>query len=392
MVTTKLTQSATFNGLFFLIISVLLSSCGGGSGDSSTPTNSAPQLVALIDYAVDENATEVATFQATDAERDVITYSITGVDAPLLAIGSSSGVLAFQSPVDYENPQDHDSDNIYSVNVVASDGKLSTSLGIIITVNDVSESLEGFNMLLMGNSFFKPYALRIGEVALDAGFQNHSDTVITRGGDNGTPNGLWSNQDTNAEIKQVLDAGNIDILGVTGNYNPDNPTEGFSEWIDYALQDNPNITVFISIPPFDFPADWGQRAEEEGSENIRQLYEFFVDDYINQTLIDTLRSEFPSTTIFSIPTGWATMELAEMQQNDDLLDDISLFGAFENSIFTDAKGHQGEIVAYTGALIWLRGLYGVHLRSNEFDTGFDTDLHSVAEEIMDLHDPDYNKY
>ena len=107
--------------------------------------------------------------------------------------------------------------------------------------------------------------------------------------------------------------------------------------------------------------------------------------------IDQLREMYPSTAIFSIPTGWATVDLAGMYQNDLLLDDISLFGSFESAIFTDDKGHQGEIIAYAGTLIWLNAIYGVHLRTNDFDTGFNTDLHTIAEEIMDNHDPDYKQ-
>ena len=81
-----------------------------------------------------------------------------------------------------------------------------------------------------------------------------------------------------------------------------------------------------------------------------------------------------------------------MYQNDLLLDDISLFGSFESAIFTDPKGHQGEIIAYAGTLIWLNAIYGVQLRTNDFDTGFNTDLHTIAEEIMDAHDPNYKQW
>ena len=246
-------------------------------------------------------------------------------------------------------------------------------------------------MLLMGNSFFKPYAQRLSELAFDAEFLEHTDTVFTRGGDNGTPIGLWNNDGTNTDIKQILDAGNFDMLGMTGYYNEDDPTSGFSEWIDYALQKNPNIKIFISIPPIDFPADWQQRAEDAGFNNIRELYEFFVSDHTHTIVIDQLREMYPSTDIFSIPTGWATFDLEGMYQNDVLLDDISLFGSFESAIFTDAKGHQGEIIAYTGTLIWLNAIYGVHLRTNDFDTGFNTDLHTIAEQIMDNHDPHYKQ-
>ena len=375
--------------LYILIF--LLSACGGGGGSpvSDINQNTAPEITGISDYAIDENSSDVATFQATDAEGDNITYSISGDDASLLSIESSSGVLSFQSSPDFENPRDSNIDNIYQVTIVASDGQLSTSLGTTISVNDVFEGLGGQNMLLMGNSFFRPYAQRLSGLALDAEFLEHRDTEVFRGGVYGTPIGLWKNEDTNTEIKQILDGGNIDMLGMTGYYNEGNPTSGFSEWIEYALQKNPNVKIFISIPPIDFPADWQQTAEDAGLNNIRELYEFFVNDHTHKTVIDQLREMYPSTVIFSIPTGWATFDLEEMHQNDLLLDDISLFGSFERAIFTDAKGHQGEVVVTTGALIWLSSIYGVHLRNNDFDTGFNTDLHTVAEEIVVNHDPEY---
>ena len=370
---------------FFL---VLLASCGS---NSSPEKNTAPELIALLDYAIDENTTEVTTFQAYDADGDIITYSISGTDANLLSIGSSSGILSFIDPPDYENPQDNDLDNIYVLTVTASDGEFAVSLGIIVTINDVVEGSGGLNMLLMGNSFFRPYAERFRELALDAEFLEHKDTTVFRGGDNGTPIGLWNNADTQTEIKQILDAGDIQMLGMTWYYNENNPLSGFTEWIDYALQNNPNIKIFVSIPPIDFPADWQQRAEGFGYNSVRELYEFVVSDLTHKAVIDQLRERYPSTEIFSLPTGWATFDLVNRYENDLLLDDVSLFGSYDDSIFTDAKGHQGKIVITTGALIWLNGLYSVNLRTNEFDTGFNTDLHTIAEEIMDLHDPNYRQ-
>jgi hypothetical protein len=46
---------------------------------------------------------------------------------------------------------------------------------------------EGYNLLLIGNSFFKPYAEKLNVMAIDAGFKNHSATVVFRGGDGGRP-------------------------------------------------------------------------------------------------------------------------------------------------------------------------------------------------------------
>jgi len=49
--------------------------------------------------------------------------------------------LSFQSSPIFENPRDSNVGNIYQVTIVASDGQLSTSLGITISVNGVFEGL-----------------------------------------------------------------------------------------------------------------------------------------------------------------------------------------------------------------------------------------------------------
>jgi hypothetical protein len=73
-----------------------------------------------------------------------------------------------------------------------------------------------------------------------------------------------------------------------------------------------------------------------------------------------------------------------------LLDQIDMFGSLETSIFTDQKGHQGNIVRETGGLLWLGSIYGVDLvRNSNYNTSFSTDLHTIAEQIMATHDPNY---
>lgn len=109
---------------------------------SVTPVNDAPELVGVMEFAVDENTTAVADITATDVEDDTLTYSISGGDDQnLFAINASSGALSFKTAPDYENPGDSDQDNIYSVEITVSDGNGgSVSQTYVITVNDVIES------------------------------------------------------------------------------------------------------------------------------------------------------------------------------------------------------------------------------------------------------------
>ena len=255
------------------------------------------------------------------------------------------------------------------------------------------EETQGYNVLLMGHSFFKPYADRIGELATDAGFINHNQTFVFSSGGSGFPINLWN--DTGAKnqlIKETLDAGNVEVFGMVADSRGLNESfEGTRNWIAYALQNNPDITIFLSISPPNFPNDWEQTAQQSGFATVQETFTAHINQNVHLELIDSLRAEFPSTNIFSIPTGKASIDLWQMYKDDLLLDSILETGPFEISLFTDEQGHQGEMTAYTGALMWLKGIYKLDLSANDFDTGFNTDLHTVAENAMNSHDPDYNQ-
>ena len=260
---------------------------------------------------------------------------------------------------------------------------------------------QGYNMLLIGNSFFKPYADHLSNLAIQANLNEHSSTVVKRGGENGRPINLWNDSNTEEHqlIKSTLDQGNIEIFGMTSGYDigSDNPTEGHSAWIRYALKNNPNIIIFIAIGSFDFPngdsngtrPDWDTFASDNGFNSIQEFYDYYINEVIHKEIVDELRLEFPSTKIFTIPTGWATKNLAQMNLDNELLDDISMVGPKSTSIFTDEKGHQGQIVIETGTMIWLNSIYNVDLSSFNYDTGFNTDLNTIAQDIINSHDSNY---
>ena len=88
-----------------------------------------------------------------------------------------------------------------------------------------SES-QGNNMLLIGNSFFGPYADNLEQLATEAGLKNHNTTIVKRGGELGRPINFW-NDSTSEEhqlIKSTLDQGNIEFFGMTSGHDGDNPT------------------------------------------------------------------------------------------------------------------------------------------------------------------------
>jgi hypothetical protein len=94
---------------------------------------------ATASLSLDENQNVATTVTATGS--GAITYSISGgVDALLFTIDAQTGVLSFAGNPNFEAPGDSGADNIYDVEVTASDGTLSASQALAITVTNVNEA------------------------------------------------------------------------------------------------------------------------------------------------------------------------------------------------------------------------------------------------------------
>ena len=121
-------------------LSLILFSCGGGgSGNTPDPIipNQAPTITnAFSTYEVSENQIDAFTVTASDPDSSNLTYSINGTDSSSFSIGSSSGVINFIDPPDYEIPSDSDGDNDYMISATVSDGALSDKKDFIIRVID----------------------------------------------------------------------------------------------------------------------------------------------------------------------------------------------------------------------------------------------------------------
>ena len=72
---------------------------------------------------------------ATDADGDVLTYSLSGTDASSFGIDSSTGQLFLKDPLDYENK------SIYEITIrVSDDNNASVDVDVTITISDVDEA------------------------------------------------------------------------------------------------------------------------------------------------------------------------------------------------------------------------------------------------------------
>ena len=99
-----------------------------------------PPAIGSTSFIAIENDPRAGRITATDPEGDEVVYAIAGgADAALFTIDAGSGTLTFKSAPDFEAPSDADRDNVYRLNVSASDGALTSTKGITVAVFDVSE-------------------------------------------------------------------------------------------------------------------------------------------------------------------------------------------------------------------------------------------------------------
>ena len=105
-----------------------------------TPVDEPPTLTgpsSVPPYA-ENTTTQVARYTATDPEGATVIWSVAGADEDDFTI--TNGVLHFDPAPNYEAPADANGDNDYAVTVIASDGNLTTTQALTITVTDLDEA------------------------------------------------------------------------------------------------------------------------------------------------------------------------------------------------------------------------------------------------------------
>ena len=102
--------------------------------------NEAPDITGSDRIVHQENgADSLATYRATDQENGTISWNLTGTDSGAFTI-SDAGVLAFNSPPDYEQPSDSNRNNVYEVTVEAADPETNTTLlQVTVTVTNQTD-------------------------------------------------------------------------------------------------------------------------------------------------------------------------------------------------------------------------------------------------------------
>lgn len=131
--------------------------------DSGNPTSSTTQDVTITVVPLNDNSpvfsspatasvaentaasTVIVNVDATDADipGQDLTYTLSGPDASLFTINSTTGEVRFAASPDFENPLDQGSDNVYNVTVTATDNgdpNNSAAQDLTITVTSVNDN------------------------------------------------------------------------------------------------------------------------------------------------------------------------------------------------------------------------------------------------------------
>ena len=73
-----------------------------------------------------------------------------------------------------------------------------------------------------------------------------------------------------------------------------------------------------------------------------------------------------------------------MFEDGELNDDVNqMTGPKKSSIFTDAKGHAGEIAKDTGTYVWLNAIHGVDPMDMPLANQYTIDIREIASKIID---------
>ena len=106
--------------------------------NESPSFTSGPATIVFAENSV--TSTAVATYTTSDPDDGTtLIYALSGADAALFSI-SAAGVVSFQASPNFESPVDSGANNIYDVLVEVSDGSLSATQALAVSVTNVNES------------------------------------------------------------------------------------------------------------------------------------------------------------------------------------------------------------------------------------------------------------
>ena len=201
-----------------------------------TDVDESPEWVSNASVAVGEGITTVMTLEANDPENQTVTYSInTGFNDTDESFFTLSGdVITFNSAPDFENAQDQDEDNIYRLNVSASDGSNNSSQTIEVAVTDENDNNPVFTSSGTTTAIENTTGVILTVTASDADATSSINYSISGGADmdhfslDNTSGELTVNAALDFENALDSDQDNIYELEITASDGTNNTTQNLT--------------------------------------------------------------------------------------------------------------------------------------------------------------------
>jgi len=197
----------------------------------TVPDTTAPVFTSAAAASVAENtATATAVYTAAATDNVAVTaYSLSGADAALFNINTTTGAVTFKASPNFETPADAGGNNVYDFSVTASDAAgNAANQAVALTVTDVSESASytpgqtSINLGTYGN-LIAPVQVEgkwyyVWDMNGDLTHSSNQDTGGQWGVDGSVVNTSGSGYQYDYTTHNVLDA--LFTQDINGNANP----------------------------------------------------------------------------------------------------------------------------------------------------------------------------
>jgi uncharacterized membrane protein/transglutaminase-like putative cysteine protease len=312
------------------IVSTLTATLGDSEDTPPVITSSGGGDSASVSVA--ENTLLVANVDATGAAPLVFSI-VGGADASKFTINAGSGVLSFLTPPNFENPTDVGGNNVYDVVVQVSDGTLTDSQTLAISVTNVNEA----------------------------------PSITTSGGGSAAAVGVVENTtfvtDVDASDPDVSSGLSFSVIGG-------------ADAAKFTIDASTGVLGFLSRPNFELPTD-------AGGNNVYEVTVQVSDGALTDTqaifVTVTNANEPPSIT----STGGGAVAAVSVAENTTLVTDVNASDPDNNSqlTYTIAGGPDAArftIHLTTGVLSFLT--------RPDFESPTDADGNNVYEVVVRVND------
>jgi hypothetical protein len=242
---------------------------------------------------------------------------------------------------------------------------------------------KGLKCFFYGHQYFTPLADAIGPVAEKAGITDHkATTYITKNHVYASPAYMAAFIQTDPpkgvvpdlKLQALLNAGKIDLLGLTYFQRDTGRIEHYKEIFDYVLARNPNAQLLIHFPSAASPAL--RRLSILNREGDALRAKFYA------TVVVPLRKAYPDKKIHFWYSGRVSSEIRRRFEDGELPQVYEFIG--DRGIFSGRAGYPGPFLQDLQGLILYSLIYDVELPKSVPGLKGKIDLNALAAEMIEM--------